>query len=228
MRARKRISDAGAGVGQQNSGYRAVGRKGLMIAALLVLLTEVLAVVIGNSLGHGLHLEWTISRYVGLETWSAVVFALGNLVVMLLMLYYLYGMGESWQMGRGFYVLVVAVVVALIGLSACPLGYFDTATGVSSVSYLHQICSRTMFAAMLFLTLVTLASGRTARKTRVVAGMFAIYGVICAGAFLIEMGWFVRSGLVFETLYLLGFMGWCLMGQTRPELLGKESKKGER
>lgn len=213
--------------------YRVVGQKGLMLAALGIFLAETLGIVVVNSLmGHGVHFEWTISRYVGLETWSAVTFAVLNFVVMLMMLYYLYGVGESWQMGRGFYVLVVVIVLALVGLSACPLGYFDVAGAVSLVSRVHEFCSRSMFVMMLVLAVVVMTCRQATRATRVLVGVFVGYGLVCAYGFLVRADWFIGGGLIFEAVYLLGFMGWCLGCQTKKTLVGKsriiKQEKGKR
>lgn len=209
--------------------YCAVGQKGLMLAALGIFLVEVVGIVEVNSLmGHGVHFEWTISRYVGLETWSAVVFAILNLVVMLAMLYYLYGVGESWRMERGFYVLVVTIVLALVGLSACPLGYFDVAGSVSLISRVHEFCSRLMFMMMLVLALIVVTCSRASKTTRILVGIFVGYGLVCAYGFVVRAGWFVQGGLVFEAAYLLGFMGWCLSCQTKKTLVGKiKQEKGK-
>ena len=212
--------------------YREIKQKGLMLTALGIFLVEVVGIVGVNSLmGHGVHLAWTISRYVGLETWSAVVFAVLNLIVMLAMLYYLYGVGESWQMKRGFYILVVAIVLALVGLSACPLGYFDMAGSVSLVSRIHEFCSRLMFVLMLILVLVVMMCRRATRTTQILAGVFICYGLVCAFGFLTRASWFIGGGLIFEAVYLLGFMGWCLGCQTKKALVGRnviiKQEKGE-
>ena len=44
----------------------------IVLAGLILFVTSVLAVAI-NSLKYGFHIDYTISRYVGLETWSASV-----------------------------------------------------------------------------------------------------------------------------------------------------------
>lgn len=188
-------------------------QKGQMMGALGLFLVEVVAIIAISSLKYGLHLEWTISRYVGLETWSALLFALGNLGVAFLMLRYLYGIGERFEMGRGFYILVVVVVIALVGLSVCPLGYFDITRPIAlsnAVSRIHEICSRTMFAVMVFLAVMMVFCRCATERTKIMAGVFIVYGVVCAFGFFVQADWFIQAGLVFETLYILGFMGLCL------------------
>ncbi len=186
-------------------------RKWMLMAIGIFLFTSLLAVTL-NSLRYGWHWGYSISRYVGLETWSAVLFALGNIGVAALFGKYLYAVSETWQMSRWFYVVIVVTAMALLGLSACPIGYFDLPGanyGSSAPSQIHQICSRLMFACMLLMAFVWQLSGKVHAKTRCFCAVFVVYGVICVVAYLMEWDWFFRTLLVFESAYILGFMVLC-------------------
>lgn len=180
-----------------------------MLRAVGVFLLTALAIVGLNSLSHGWHWDYSISRYVGLETWSAVLFALSNLVVAGLFGKYLYMVGELWQLPRWFYWMIVLTVVGLLGLSACPIGYFDApgTTFASSVpSQVHQLCSRLMFVCMMLMALTWLLRSQVQTKIRGWCGVFLTYGVLCTVGFCFDMAWFDRLILVFESAYILGFM----------------------
>lgn len=68
---------------------------GLWLALAVFLTTATLGVVINSFVfGRGLSLDRSISRYVGYETWSAILFALGNFLVVAMVGKYL------WKLGR--------------------------------------------------------------------------------------------------------------------------------
>ncbi len=194
-------------------------QKKLMLMAIGIFLFTSLAAVILNSVRYGWHWGYSISRYVGLETWSAVLFALGNIVVAGLFGKYLYAVSETWRMPKWFYGVIVMTAVALLGLSACPIGYFDVpgaGYGTSAPSQIHQICSRVMFACMLIMAFVWQFCGRLQNRLRYWCAGFVVYGILCAVAYLLKMDWFFRTMLVFESAYIFSFMVlcWRLQGKT--------------
>ena len=187
----------------------------LMFRALVTFLTVAMLAVVLNSWiwGYGWHLEYSISRYVGLETWSAVMFALVNVATMIFMLYYLFQVGEAWQMPRWYYYLVVVMAAALIGLSACPVGYFDAPGAVyasSLPSKIHEISSRTMFAMMLAVAAILAWSKRTATGAKVWCIIFVLYGLLCIYGYFSHAQWFAAVLLMLESRYLVGFIVLCL------------------
>lgn len=211
-------------------------QKKWMLLAIGIFLTTSLLVIIVNSLRQGWHIEYSISRYVGLETWSAVVFALGNIAVAGLFGKYLYAVGEAWQMPKWFYVLVVITAAALLGLSACPIGYFDpagVAFGTSAPSLVHKICSRLMFACMLLMAFVWQWQNEIQNKIRLWCAIFVVYGLVCVTAYYVRWNWFFDTMLVFESVYILGFMVLCwrlqgkIDGKTREEIWQNRSQKSK-
>ncbi len=207
-----------------------VKKKWLMGLALGVFLTTSLAAIIGNTLlGKGFHLEYSISRYVGSATWSAVLFALGNVVVAISMLYFFYQLAETWKLPRVFNWLVVIMAIALLGLSVCPVGYFDlpgTAYASSTISQIHEVCSRTMFVMMLLATLLMVVARTASRATKVEGVLYIIYGAICVWAYFAKLRWFFAGLLIFESLYLVMFMVFCLACRSRRRLSLKGVKNG--
>lgn len=192
---------------------RRTDRTEMWCALAIFAICPTLAVVVNSLVGYGFHSNYSISRYVGLETWSAILFALGNLAVAILMIYYLYRLGERWQVARGYYWLVVVLVIALLGLSACPIGYFDLpgeAYASSSLSIIHEVCSRTLFLAMLVLVVIFALQDQVSPRVRSLGVVFLVYGAICVAGYLLHADWFVEALLFFEATYLLGFMLACL------------------
>lgn len=190
-----------------------MNKKLMWFALGIFLTTSVLAVAINSWAMVGLRFDYTISRYVGLATWSAMVFAVGNFVVAGVMLKYLYSVAGTWEMPRWAYWLIVVMLMALIGLSVCPIGYFDPVGakyGTSAPSLIHGICSRTMFCSMLVMVVVVALSALTSRWTRIFAVIFVVYGVFCLYGYFSKEKWFENAVLVFESLYLVGFMVMCL------------------
>lgn len=194
-------------------------RRMILVAMTVFVVTAGLAVILNSTLwGHGFHLEYSISRYVGLEAWSAILFALGNLVVAGYLSSYLYYLAENWQLPRWFNWLVVIMAATLIILSVCPVGYFDPAPGMKSMpTWAHEISSRTMFLVMLLVMVVLMLCGRAQAGTRRYALIFATFGVIYVCAYLVRAEWFMDLLLIFESSYLLGFMALCLMCRSKDE-----------
>lgn len=208
-----------------------MNKKLMWLALGIFLVTSSLAVVINSLMGAGLHFNYTISRYVGLRTWSAIVFAVGNLIVAGLMLKYLYGIADKWKMPRWVYWLIVVMLVALIELSAYPIGYFDPVGaryGTSAPSLIHGIFSRVMFASMLVLIGMVILCALASRQTKIAAVIFMIYGLFCLCGYFSRVDWFENAVLVFESTYLLGFMVMCLMFKDKEMIEGGEDGGAKR
>ena len=192
---------------------RSVEKRPIVVAILTFVLTRVLVLAVNSYIRKAFMPEYSISRYVGTETWSAIVFALANLVVAFSVLAYLYRVGEKWQFRRGYYWVVILMAVGLIGLSACPIGYFDLpgeAYATSAPSHVHEICSRLMFVCMLVVAAIVLLCKKASRATRMAAAVYVAYGLVCVFGYFTEGTWFVSRVLVFESCYLFGFLSFCL------------------
>lgn len=192
---------------------RMLEKRPIVVAILIFVLTTVAIVIINSLMRRAFLLNYSISRYVGSETWSAVVFGVVNYVVAFSVLTYLYRVGEKWKFQRWYYWIVVLTVVGLVGLSMCPIGYFDqpgSEFASSAPSHVHEICSRTMFVGMMVLVAMICFSKKTSRVTRMMAVAYIIYGMLCALGFIIKAPWFLGNMLVFESCYTFGFLALCL------------------
>ncbi len=206
------------------SRLRITDKRPMVVAILMFVLTTVVTVAVNSYLLRAFMPGYSISRYIGSETWSAIVFALANFVVAFCALTYLYRVGERWRFAPGYYWVVVLMAVGLVGLSVCPIGYFDlpgSEYATSAPSHIHEICSRLMFVCMLMVAAIILFCKRASRLTRIVAAMYVAYGVVCVFGFMTEAAWFMRHVLLFESCYLFGFLAFCL------GLQGRKSKERE-
>lgn len=183
--------------------------RGKMLLALVIfVMTACFAVITNGLMGRGaIDFRYSISRYVGLETISAVVFALGNFVVAYILGAWLCKIGRELAMPKAFYWLIAVMVVCLVGLSVCPIGYFDQPDIVSVPSRIHEICSRTMFACMMFVTLWLMLQ-KTTWHAKCWCAAYIVYAVFCTVGYLWHVEWFLAALLVFESCYLVWFLIW--------------------
>lgn len=193
--------------------------RGQMFASLLVFVaTSSFAVIVnGLVLRHGIDLRLSISCYVGMETFSALIFAFTNFYVAFILLRWLYAVGESLKMPKVFYILLIIIVVTLVGLSVCPLGYFDRQGAVSVPSRIHEICSRTMFGSMALLAFLLQTKREVLGKIKVWSVVYVCFAGICALGCLLRLEWFLKWFLIFEASYIVGFM--VLATSLRPKKL---------
>ncbi len=201
-----------------------------MINALSIFVTTTLIAVVANSLnGYGFHLNYSISRYVGLEMWSSIMFGVGNFFVAYFMLKFLWTAGRRWRMGWYYFVVVIVMLLALLGLSVCPIGRFDRIYDgePGPVSLIHEFCSRTMFLLMLVISWMALLCQRTGKRTRIACGVFIVIGTIYGVGYLLDRAWLKNNLLIFESMYLVGFMALCLFGRSRNIVIPVANELGE-
>lgn len=181
---------------------------GLIAAALAVFLVTSFAAIIVNStlLGHGFHLEYSISKYVGLETWSAVLFTIGNLFVAAFFGKYLWKLGEAWDMPRLFYYLIIVMVVGLLTLSFCPSGYCDFDGKKNLITWLHEVSSRMMFIAMMSEAALIACWKKASRLAHALCVSYVVYAIICIAGYFTKGEWFLTFLMIYESMYLAMFM----------------------
>lgn len=182
-----------------------LNKKFIHIATGVFLATEVLVVLLyAFVFGRGFHLNWSISRYMGTDYWSAILFALTNFIVVYLVLRYLLQVRRVHGLSAFWLVLVIAMVVAYIGLSICPIGLFDPYWGhFGIVSTLHHTFSQTLFAIMAMValgTMLVIKKGKLFIAFGVALIVYMIGSIYCYKA---SVGFFVDNVLLFESGYIL-------------------------
>ncbi len=183
--------------------------KWLIVGAMMIFLGTAFIAIFVNSFvfNYGLHLDQSISHYVGLELWSAIMFTLGNIFVGMFVANYLWKMGLAWKMPRIFYLVVVILVAALIALSVFPSGIYNDGSGkISIVTWAHMLSSRGMFIMMMLVAAMIILRRRANRAANVACAVYLVYAVICVVGYMTAGEWFTKYLMIFETVYLAGFM----------------------
>ena len=181
-----------------------------MVGALAVFLGTALTAIVVNSfvLRYGLHFDWSISKYVGLELWSVMMFAMGNVAVAILMAKYLWRLGQAWRMPKIYYWAIVVLVTTLMGLSVFPVGFMKDPSGRTTiVSWAHNMMSRTMFITMMGVAGMIVLNRRANKGARIANAIYLIYAAICIAGYMMETEWFMGCVMIFESVYLAWFMG---------------------
>lgn len=160
----------------------------------------------------------TISYYVGTSTWAAVMFAVLNFVTVLLIGYYLWQLGQVWQMSRIYYHLVVILAVAFVWLSVCPVYYADYMGHVSLVSRIHEVASRTMFVMMALIVLLVVLNRTASTGTRALGVVYLMFAIVSVLGYLTNGAWFTPAILVWESSYILAFLLVMIVARERVSL----------
>lgn len=187
----------------------AMPRKRWLVAALVVFLVTSMTAIFLNSflMGHGWSTERSVSRYVGFEIWSSMIFAVGNLFAAGVTGAFLWKLGGLWKMPRIYYYCVMLMVLGLIWLSLCPIGLCDPGDGRKSiVSFAHEVSSRTMFLMMMAAAGMIALRSYATDVSRILCGGYVVYGAFCILGYLTHSHWFEARVLIFETVYIAGFV----------------------
>ena len=178
----------------------------LILQALAVFSGVVLALVLTYVMRDGgFHMEYSISRYVGREWWSAVIFALGNFVIVWEV--YRYTRTVWKEYGKVWLGLMVVMLVCYVGLSLCPLGLFDSdIETLGAVSVLHQIFARGMFITMAVIGFVKGMEIFKVRRRAAVACFAYVALAVGLGVMSFTTKVFWDLNFVIETAYIYLFM----------------------
>lgn len=163
----------------------------------------------------------SISWYVGSRVWSALLFAVANVFVAILMSQCLWTLGEYWRMPRAYFFFIILLVVALVWLSVFPLGFFDLEGQKSTISFLHEAGSRTMFGAMAIVIIFLATKVRTAKLLHAALVLFPLYALFCAVSALGHIAGFYSGILIYESSYILGFFLLLLLVVTRVQAIDR-------
>ena len=186
-----------------NEGARRMAR--WVVFAGLIVFTAVLLGVLLTCCGRDgtFHLDYSISRYMGREAWGAIIFGIGNLVLVGCIGKYVWEMREFY--GKMWVVIMAIMTGCFIGLSFCPIGLFDEVYGnFGIVSTLHQIFARLMFIMM---AVAAVVMGVKRKKQKWYLGICIAYALYAVGCAILsattQMFW--DFNFVFETAYIYLF-----------------------
>ena len=133
-----------------------------------------------------MHLDWSISKYVGMQGWSAGLF----LLVLIAAAVAFWNWPTRNKVTRALLriTLVLAVMVGLF-----PYGLFNPV-----ITMIHQIVARLMFVMMF---VYNLSENRGATRW-----IYMAYGIFCGVSSVVLPGLFWSYDLIWEILYLGGFL----------------------
>jgi hypothetical protein len=187
-------------------------KKTVLYSMIAFWVTFVAIVIVHNITGTaGLHIDYSISKYVGLTFPSAICFLIVNTAVSIAMWRYLSPKLEN----KAQRAILIYIIITLIGLSLCPIGLFDNIIpepvilGRTPISFMHVLTSRTMFVAMAAFSLVTFYLGKHKsehdKNVQKVCLSFFIYAAICTVAFIFFPQVFWAIDIIFESVYIAYF-----------------------
>lgn len=187
---------------------------GIAIAPLVFAFSQVIILgynwIFGGYFGN---ISLTVSKYVGLDVWSSVLFAICNFVIGFLMVrYYLYAYKS---LSKLWLVLGFIQLFGFIGLSIFPHVAFLTGDIKEFVVNLHIMLARIMFFAMFGMALerLRIACGRDNRNkfAAKICLAFLVYGIIYVFGYFIKDSFLWHIMLLWETGYIYAFMGMLIL-----------------
>lgn len=186
-----------------------MNKKFIHIAAGLFLGVEALIVGLHSFVFHeGFNPDWSISRYMGLKPWSAILFALFNFVIIAIVLKYMLRVRKEYHLSLFWLIAVGVMMFAYVGLSFCPIGLFDEKWGeFGVVSNFHHTFSSTLFIAMAVVALDTMIEIRKGKAMMIYGTLLLIFAVFCTYCFAsgqVPFFWqyvfYFESGYIFANL----------------------------
>lgn len=166
----------------------------------VLLFTAEFAFIVGHYWFFGGHLgdsSLTISRFVGLQTWSSLLFCCYNVVIASMLFYWL--LEKSKDTGFLWRFLMSAFIVTFLALSISPHMPDEGAS-----SKVHCFFAGAMFVAMTLIGLYKLLKSKQKADT-LVSFLFVAFGIFFIIVDMAKPDWFVQSILWYETGYLYAF-----------------------
>lgn len=181
------------------------------------------------SQGYAGNLSLTVSRYVGLNLWTSILFAAFNVVIAIVMLRYYISLRKSRS--TLWFIFGCIQVTGFLALSIFPHNVFMEEQLREVVSNIHEISARAMFISMFGMALETLRLSypnhpkffqnlpllKSPNKlsfpkiTTPVCIFFIIYGIIYAIAYSTRWAPIWDYVLILETGYIYAFMAFLLL-----------------
>lgn len=180
-------------------------------------------IVLGNSFLYdfGFHTNYTISRYIGLSTWSALLFLFASLGIFYNVLKYVLAIRREHKMNLLWTIVSITTVTMLIFVGLFPVGYFDKTFGdFGIVSTLHRSFACAMFCLSIPMVFLTALHFRHEKQFLTPSIIFVIYGLFFVFCYHLQLQFFMNSILFFESAFLAYFLSILLIIPTRktPEI----------
>ncbi len=155
---------------------------------------------------YGFNLDYTISRYIGLKTWSAVLFFATSIFIFINIMKYLEFLKKTFKMNTVWWTIAIITMVSLLGVGLCPIGYFDEVYGdFGFVSIVHRITSSMMFCFSIILVLLMALKFHTEKPFFLLSLLYAFYGLTFITLYMLNVQLFVQNIFIFEATFLAFF-----------------------
>lgn len=156
--------------------------------------------------GYGFHLDYTISRYLGMTYWSAILFLITSIISSIALFKFVLKFKKEHEMNVLWLAFAILMLVGLLGLSFCPIGLFDRVYGeFGIVSRCHRFFSITMFSSSIAFAGLSFLKFKE-KFTRINLAIFAVYGTIVAISYAINNPFLMNYIFIFEGLFLIWIM----------------------
>ena len=173
--------------------------------AFFIYLLVTFTIILSNSFifNFNFHTEYTISRYIGLSTWSAIIFAIASLIIFYNIFQYLKNIKKEHKMNKLWWFISLITIIALIFVGLFPVGYFDQTFGdFGVVSKIHRTSAYIMFCSSILMTFLTTIKFYKERIFRTVSIFFIIYGLLFVFGYAFNVNFFQNTILFSETVFL--------------------------
>ena len=175
-----------------------------MAIFIFVAVVAIITIMHSFILGRGFHVNWSISRYIGTDFWSAIIFCFANFVVAVITLKYLFTVKREYGLSPIFVILAVIMTILFVSLSVFPVGLFDEVWGdFGMVSHLHRGSSYTLFAFLILLTLDLMIEVRKGVAMHLFGAAAVTLSLFCVVSFFAGWDFFNNYMYIFESGYVL-------------------------
>ena len=166
------------------------------------------AIILSHSFleGYGFHLDYTISRYLGMTFWSAILFLVTSIISSVAILKFILKFKKEHEMNSLWFVFAILMLAGLLGLSFCPIGLFDEVYGeFGIVSLCHRFFSITMFSSSIAFAGLSFLRLKE-KSTRINLATFAVYGTIVVVSYATNIPFLMNYIFIFEGLFIIWIM----------------------
>lgn len=156
--------------------------------------------------GYDFHLDYTISRYLGLMCWSAILFLITSIFSAAALFKFILRFKNRHKMNILWFITACLMLIGLLGLSICPIGLHDEVYGnFGTVSICHRYFSIVMFASSVVFAGLSFLKFKE-KTTRLNLGTFVIYGSAVALLYATENPFLMDLIFLFEGIFLIWMM----------------------
>ncbi len=172
---------------------------------LFLLVVAIVTFLHSVAFERGFHPDWSISRYMGVAPWSAIVFAIVNIGIVVAVLRFAIDMKKTQKLSKIWFALILLMVASFLSLSFCPVGLFDAEWGnYGTVSMIHRYSSYVLFASMFGLVVDSLIEYKhKSTFFKIYAVLLIIYAILACIGYLLEPPFYMNYIYFYEAAYIV-------------------------